>query len=124
MNFGFYNDFIKHYNNQPYDEIAYWNDLIRFYPTEISYYIDRGTYYMFNKKYYEAIEDFSKYIESGGSDDAIAWVGLAFCLFYVEDYSKASICWENAKVLKTNVDPTVAKNFEESLNYALQKQSN
>jgi tetratricopeptide (TPR) repeat protein len=121
MNLGFYNDLIKPYKNQSYDlGTTFFYDLIRVNPL---YYAYRGDYYQRNQKYYEAIEDYRKYIEEIERYDGVIWTNLATCFFYVEDYNNAYECWENAKFLKVDLDPTDAKNFEEALNSALQKQN-
>jgi tetratricopeptide (TPR) repeat protein len=121
MNFGFYNVLIKHYKYQSYDEEIYYNDLVRFDPFYYSY---QGDYYHREKRYYEAIEDYWKYIEGVGRHDGLAWASVAVCLFHVEDYKNASVCWKTAKSLEANFNSTIAKEFEEALNSALQKQNN
>jgi arabinofuranosyltransferase len=121
INFGFYNYLIENYKDQPYDEEIYLNDLVRFHPR---YYENRGNYYQREKKYYEAIEDYRKYIEKVGIYDGGIWFRLAECLFKIEDYDKASLCWKNAKTLKADLDSILVKDFEGALNSALQKQNN
>jgi tetratricopeptide (TPR) repeat protein len=119
MNLGFYDDLIKQYKNQPYDEITYCDDLIRFDSMNIYYYMSRGDYYMDNQKYYEAIQDYKKYI-TVERDDAVTWYRLAQCLFHEKDYNNAYVCLKNAKALKANIDPR----FEEALNHIIKSQNN
>jgi arabinofuranosyltransferase len=114
MNLGFYDDSIKQYKNLPYDEGTYFNDLVRFNPMNIYYYMGRGDYYMNNKKYYEAIQDYKKYIKVERSD-AVTWYRLAQCLFHERDYNNAYECLKNAKLLKAHIDPA----FEEALDYVI-----
>jgi tetratricopeptide (TPR) repeat protein len=122
MNLGFYNDLIEHYKNQPFEQVTYHDELIRFDPTNIYYYMARGNYYIGIRNYYEAIQDYSKYVEVERYNAEI-WYRLAVCLFYEGDYDNAYVCWENAKALRVDIDPTYAKDFEETLNSALQKQN-
>jgi arabinofuranosyltransferase len=118
MNLGFYNDLIKHYKNEPFDVGTFYCDLVSFDTTNIYYYWGRGDHYMKIKNYYEAIQDYSKYIEVEEYNGEI-WYRLAVCLFYEGDYNNAYVCWENAKDLEAYIDPS----FEEALNSVLQKQN-
>jgi tetratricopeptide (TPR) repeat protein len=122
MNFGFYNDFIKHYKFRYYDEEIYYNDLVRFHPR---YYEKRGRYYEVNKRYLESYNDYKQYLGGVGKNDGDVWYKTSILLFRLGYYRNASLYLENAKKfgLKFRYS-TEIKEFEEALNSVLQKQSN
>jgi len=119
MNLGFYNKYIKEYKDAPYDEIVFYNDLIRYNPTNEYYLLLRGNDHMKNKRYRAAMRDYIIYLNhiDGGYANALVYYKLAQSFFYQGEgyYAQAYMNSEIAKKLRPdiNLDP----DFEKSLEY-------